>query len=532
MNRIAKYLNQHVVGPVYSAPLVLTAYATDRSVLKMHPRVVALPVNTADVCKLIKFSNQLATKNVLLPVTVRGTGLDETGAAIGSGIVISMEKMNRIQEIDARQKLVRLQAGVKLGELKSALALHGLTLPLNGDPNLTIGGMIANHFSGNMAKKYGSIANYVTQAEVVLSNGDVIQTSMMNRRAYERKKKSRGFEGEVYRQLDALLGLSERALEMVPDAKTNLSGFPLVKNCKRKKGGFDILPAFYGSQGSLGVVTEIIMSCEVASEKPQYVALFANDVKHALRISYALAELEPAILNVYDSLLFQEASEGNKDFKIFNKKLTDNGMLVIAAFDDASLSRRKRKIRKMSRLLKTNVRYTVSDDENYGEFLELKSLLSIYLNDGVKSVRVPLVNDAYVPRQRVADYYDMVRMLAEKYEISLPIYGSTLTSYYSVRPKVDLSSVPGRQFALAFMRDYTKLVTFCGGSLAGGAPEGRLKAIFTNQVMKPEVAKFYAEVKKIFDPNGIMNPGVKLEATMPAVVRRLRTSYNHGVVTE
>ncbi|MFV0485471.1 MAG: FAD-binding oxidoreductase [Candidatus Saccharimonadales bacterium] len=532
MNRIAKYLNQHIVGTVYSAPLVLTAYATDRSVLKVHPRVVALPENTDDVRKLVRFSNQLATKNVPLPVTVRGTGLDETGAAIGSGIIISMEKMNRIQEIDPRQKLVRLQAGVKLGELKSALALHGLTLPLNGNPDLTIGGMIANHFSGSTAKKYGSIANYVSQAEIVLSSGDVIQTSVMNERNLAKKKKIRGFEGEVYRKIDALMGVSEKALELIPDAKTNLSGYPFMKNCKRKKGGFDILPAFYGSQGTLAVVTEVILSCEVVTERPQYVALFADDIKHALRISYAMAELEPSELNTYDSLLFQEASEGNKDIKMFNKKLPEKGILVVAAFDDASLGKRRRKIRKLDRVLKNNVKYTVSDENNYGEFLELESLMSIYLNDGVKSVRVPLVDDAYIPQERVADFYDMVQMLADKYSISLPVYGSALTSYYSVRPKVDLSSVPGRQFALAFIRDYAKMVTFSGGSLVGGAPEGRLKAIFTNQVMKPEVAEFYTEVKKIFDPNGVMNPGVKLEANMPAVVRRLRTSYNQGVVTE
>ncbi|MDR3297762.1 MAG: FAD-binding oxidoreductase [Candidatus Nomurabacteria bacterium] len=531
MNRIAKYLNQHIVGTVYSAPLVLMAYATDRSVLKMYPRVVAVPKNTDDIRKLVKFSNQLAIKNVSLPITVRGTGLDETGAAIGSGIIISMEKMNRILEIDPRQRLVRLQAGVKLGELQSALALHGLTLPLNGNPSLTIGGMVANHFSGSMSHKYGSIANYVSQAEVVLSSGDVIQTVALKPRALERKKAERGFEGEIYRKVDMLITNNEKAIRAIPDPGTNLSGYPLITKCKQKNGVFDILPVLYGSQGTLGVVTELIMSCDLIAEKPQYVAMLANDVKHALRISHAISGLAPSELNTYDVLLFKEASEGSKQLKMF-KKLPENGMLVMAAFDDVNMRRRARKVKKLNKILQGKTKIAVSDENNYDEFVELKSILSIYLNDGFKSVRVPLVDDAYIPPNRLVDYYDMVPVLADKYEIKLPVFGSALTNYYSIRPKVDLSSVPGRQFALAFMRDYSKMVTFCGGSLAGGAPEGRLKAVFTNLAMKLEVAKFYGELKDILDPNNIMNPGIKMEASLPAVVRKLRTSYNPGVVTE
>lgn len=532
MNRIAKYLNQHVVGSVYSSPSVLTAYDTDRSILKAHPRVLAVPENTDDIRKLVRFSNQLAVKGVNLPVTVRGTGLDETGAAIGTGVVISMEKMNRIQEIDPRQRLVRLQAGVRLGELQPALALHGLTLPLNGNPDLTIGGMMANHFSGSMSKKYGSIANYISQAEVVLSNGDVVQTAICRPRALERKKAVKSFEGQIYRELDGLLMASAKVVEQIPDPKTCLSGYALVTRCRRENKSFDLLPAFYGSQGTLGVVTEVILSCEIMRERPQYVAIMAKDVKQALKISYLAAKLEPAELNVYDALLFHEATEGKGTLKLFNKTVSEDGLLVMVAFDDMNARKRKRKVKKLSKILSSRIKYTVSDADNYNDFVELKSMMLIYLNDGMKSVRPPLVDDAYVPATRVADYHDLVQMLAGKYKIQLPMYGSPLTGHYSVRPKVDLSSVQGRQFTLAFMRDYSKLVTFCGGSLAGGAPEGRLKAVFTNQVMKAEVAEFYGEVKRIFDPYGVMNPGLKLEANLPAVVKRLRTSYNRGVVTE
>ena len=74
MNRIAVYLNQHIIGVVYSAPSILSNYATDRSILRFYPRIVAEPINATDVRRIVKFSSQLATKNIPLPITVRGGG--------------------------------------------------------------------------------------------------------------------------------------------------------------------------------------------------------------------------------------------------------------------------------------------------------------------------------------------------------------------------------------------------------------------------------------------------------------------------
>ena len=86
MGKIARYLNQLTVGNVFDSQDILDAYAVDRSVLKIKPRIVALPESTDDVRKLLRFSYQLAAKGINLPVTVRGAGLDETGADLGNGV--------------------------------------------------------------------------------------------------------------------------------------------------------------------------------------------------------------------------------------------------------------------------------------------------------------------------------------------------------------------------------------------------------------------------------------------------------------
>ena len=92
MNKIAVYLNRHLTGNVFDKDSILEAYSTDRSLLKVKPRFVALPETTSDIRKIVRFVNQLSEKKYNLPIAVRGSGLSKTGADLTDGLVVSMEK--------------------------------------------------------------------------------------------------------------------------------------------------------------------------------------------------------------------------------------------------------------------------------------------------------------------------------------------------------------------------------------------------------------------------------------------------------
>ena len=155
MNKIAQYLNQHTAGNVFDRASICEAYSTDHSILKATPRFVALPEDTEDIRKILHFCSRLKERDFSLPVSVSGGRHSKTGAVLGSGIHISMEKMNEIAEIDVRGRLVRVQAGITLGELNTALAMNGLTIPVETDPTHTIGGLIASAYEDGYAGKYG-----------------------------------------------------------------------------------------------------------------------------------------------------------------------------------------------------------------------------------------------------------------------------------------------------------------------------------------------------------------------------------------
>ena len=205
MGKITKYLNQLIVGNVFDNPEILEVYSTDRSALKIKPKFVAFPESTEDIRKLMRFFNQIAAKDIPVSVTARGSGLDEGGADLSAGgLVISTEKLNRMLEIDPRERLVRIQAGITLKELNTALSVSGLTIPISGHSGETIGGLISNMPIDNNASKYGGIANYVERIEVVLANGECLQTNRLKKYHVAKKAAEKSLEGDIYRKISKL----------------------------------------------------------------------------------------------------------------------------------------------------------------------------------------------------------------------------------------------------------------------------------------------------------------------------------------
>ncbi len=531
MNKIAKYLNQQLVGNVFDSTQILEAYSTDRSPLKITPRMVVVPENVNDVKRTVRFINQLASKSVHVPITVRGSGLDKTGADLGSGLVLSTERLNRILEIDDHARLVRVQAGVTLGQLNSALALYGLRVPILADERETIGALISNFTTDSAAGKYNGIYYYVDCIEAIISTGEPIQTSRVLHRFLDRKTNLTSFEGSIYRDVVKMMDDHSDLIKELGSRNTiDAAGYQMITQVvKDGTNSFDLLPLFYASQGTLGIITEVILHCEVYRPRMRrFVAAFES-ISAALNYIQDIAPLVPEELNLYDARIFKSAADHGKDPALFARKF-NKGYLVWAAFDDKPRKTNK-KLQKCLKLLPDNAAAVMETDDNTTDFERLKSAISSYLNDDIRGERVAFVDDFYVPPEHLANFLTDLKDLEKAEKQEFPIFGSFSTSNYSIRPDVQLNTVEGRQFIVKFLKLFHALLKDHGGSITGGAPEGRLKATVTNPEFTEEEMVLYQQVKDTFDPNQIFNPDVKLGATPNATVRHIRTSYNPGITT-
>ena len=536
MSKIAKYLNQHVTGNVYAGKEILEKYSTDKSILNIRPQTVAMPENTEDIRKLVKFAYQMTEKGVKLSVTPRGGGNDKTGAAIGDSMVVSMERMNGILEIDPRQKLVRVQPGVTMETLNSALALHGLKLPV--EPicgKHTVGGMIANNLLGKMSPKYGRFFDYISQMELILSNGDVLQTNRLSKRELGHKKGLRSLEGDIYRRLDSLIDDRKEVLdELISEDSLDNFGYESISLVKNKDGAFDLMPIFFASQGTLGVVSEVILKADFVEEKIDYLWAEFESYDQARDLIDFSMPLEPVVLDIFTAGLLEVAENMGRMLKIVdrkNGKPPKAGLLI--GFGDQNKKTRTRKLKKIVKFMGSGKgEFGLSSDENLGEFEKLRNIVMIYLNDDSDGVRMPVFDSAYVPFNFLGEYLSQVGALAKNCMMKLDVYGSVLTGVYNVRPGFDLANLGDRQKVFKMLGAYSEIIRSVEGSITGDGAEGRVKAVMTQKYVDDRLADTYKHVKEIFDPKNVMNPGVKTDAVLADLVTRLRKDYDEGVIVE
>jgi len=519
MGKIARYLNQLTVGNVFDNPEVLENYSTDRSALRVKPKFVAFPESTDDIRKLMRFFNQLAVKDIQVPIAVRGGGHDMTGADLTNGVVISTAKLNKLLEIDPRERLVHVQAGITLKELNTALSVSGLTIPVDGYGGETIGGLIANCPKDNCSGKYGGIQNYVERIEVVLANGECLQTSRLKKYAVAKVAAEKSFEGAIYQKIAKLIHDKHNLIEKIGQTEHDLAGYPGIAKVSKKET-MDLAPLFFGAQGTLGIISEVILRAVPLKNRPSRVVATFREIGPALKYMEALTILKPEKLDIYDLKIIMEARETGKNLDGVIKKLKD-GYVVYTSFSERASSRIK-KIMGIQEKLPRTTKFIFEAPENTITLNEFENSLANYLSYVKNGERVPILTNFYLPEYNIEGFLKDLAILGKKLDLDLSLYGSYAAKNYSLRPKFDLENPEFRKKATTFLRAGAYVISRQGGKLAGGTPEGRLKAVVTNDEMPEPEKELYQEIKKIFDANEILNPDVKLGATSKFTLTHFR----------
>ena len=527
MGKVAKYLNQLTIGNVFDTPDVLEAYSMDCSALKIRPKLVALPESTEDIRKIMRFCYQLSLKDIKIPVTVWGSGLDEMGADLTNGLIISTEKLNRLLESDKRERLVRVQAGITLKELNTALSVNGLTVPVGGHENETIGGIISNCPSDDYAGKYGGIMNYVEKIEVVLANGDILQTNRLSGRAVSKKSKEKTLEGTIYRKISETIKTNKALIDDIYNNNTGSAGYPTIAQVKNG-GTFNLAPLFFGAQGTLGIITEVILrAVPIKAQSKRVITTFENFAM-AQKYLDVVNSFKPKELNVYDIKIIKTAEDSGKRLSEITRKL-DSGYVVFAKFDDHAKSS-IRKIMGLKKLLPRSTQIVIESDKNTAKLDEFENSLTTFLNGSRTGERVPIVTDFYMPANNLTKFISDLALLEKSLKLDLAIYGSYAASNYSLRPRFKVSDRDFNKRAVAFLRAGAYIINHEGGSITGGTPEGRIKALVSNDDLSESEKKLYTIVKLLFDRRGLLNPAVKLGADSRFTITHFRDSSSSRIV--
>ena len=513
MSKVATYLRGHLAGEVDFRTDLRAARARDAGILAIAPEMVVSPRNTSDIRKTARFSWQLSERGHALPLVARGAGYGINGGAVGRGAQISLAAhMNTIFEYDSKQRLARLQPGVTIQALQSALALQGMgVLALDGlDPRGTIGGAIADNAAGYLAGKYGSLAANVSQLEVVLANGDVLQTGKISKRELSRKKGQQDLEGDIYRGVETIL--EDYSDEISAIHEHDQTGYNSIARVRDRDGSIDLTPLFIGSQGTLGIISEMILRVDFRSQHLDTAALVFASADTARDMLDELRQFAPAFVKYFDATLVRRAVQvGYKApwFQEVGGKAPQ--AVILVGFDDFNARARAKGKKKLEKLCGSVADVSlVLDDDARASLLTLLDITRYSTLPDRAGVGVPpLLSDWFVPPERFEDFTKALTALANKLRVELPIAVDGLTELVSAYPLAPIAQASDRQKLMRLFDETARLVHQYGGAIVGQHGEGRLLSRFSYECIGARRVDMYRAIRKLFDPLGTLNPGVK-----------------------
>jgi FAD/FMN-containing dehydrogenase len=536
MSKIAHYLQEHLIGEVMTSPDARRYFATDASIFTTTPALVVYPRNENDIRKTARFTWQLAERGRVIPMTARGSGTDYNGAALGTGIMLAFPAhMNRVLELDTKSGAITVEPGINYGKMQQTLHTHNRFLPPYpaSFEYSTVGGAVANNASGEKSVKYGDTNEFVSSLRVVLANGEVIVTGRLSKREFNKKLGLATFEGEIYRSIDTLLEENRTVIDtMLRNVTRSTAGYNLL-DIKRRDGSFDLTSIFVGSQGTLGIITEIKLETEVLNPETTLMMASFDSIQHASETIMELRNLSsmPSAIEMVDKGLLETVQRLNPNQLkgMFEAPLP--AAVLFVEFDAANERQQKKLVKQAHKIFE---RYAVSlqtetELEAQQQLWKVRQASSVVMSSVDGAARaVPVIEGAIVPVERIREYLEAVYALFDKLGQKPAMWGHAGDGSFHIEPILNLSQVGDRQKAFKLMDEYYAMVMHLGGSISGEHNDGRLHAPYLEAMFGSEGYSVLKKVKTIFDPYSILNPGVKFGSTTEDNKAILRSEYGLG----
>lgn len=534
MSKVAHYLQEHLLGEVSISPDARRFFSTDNSVFSVTPSIVVYPRNEHDVRKTARFAWQLADRGRFIPITARGAGTDFSGGALGEGVILAFPAhMNRIVLLDQKTGTVVVEPGLNYGRLQQTLQTHerfSPPYPASLEYS-TVGGAVANNAAGEKSVKYGPTSNFVSGLRVVLSNGEVIETKRLSKRELNKKLGLTTFEGEIYRTLDKLIEENrDTVASLHKNVARNTAGYDLSA-VKHKDGSFDLTPLFVGSQGTLGIISEITLETELFNPETTLMTADFESYESATEAILALRSFPnmPSIIDMVDETLLTivDSLNPNQLKNCIHKPYPKVQLLV--EFDDLSLRQRKKGVKKARELFeKLAIRFDIANNkQDQDKMWKIRhSSANLLAHSEQQNKAIPIIEDAIVPVDALPELLNAVQSVSKTINQPIAIWGHAGEGNVEVHPYFDLSKIGDKQLMFRIWREFYDKVAELGGSTSGSHNDGRVRAAFLPSLYGEDAYQLLKKVKKIFDPFNILNPGVKIDVDLEALKPQVRQHYS------
>jgi FAD/FMN-containing dehydrogenase/Fe-S oxidoreductase len=499
-DQLAAELSLALDGDVRFDLMSRLLYSTDASSYRIEPIGVVLPKHADDVVA----AHNIAAKHDI-PLLPRGGGSSLAGQTVGYALVLDLSRhMNRVVHIDPEAKTVRAQPGLVLGQLNERLAPLGLMFgpdPASAE-RATVGGCLGNNATGMHSILYGMFGDHVRAVDAVLADGARVrfgQGAAANP-IHER------LEAEVRR---ILVDNADEIARRYPKVWRTVSGYCLNR---LDPDNLNLARLFAGSEGTLGTAVEVELALVDRPVQTRLVMMHYEDMRAALEVVPAILEVEPSAVELVDKPLL-DLTRAHPDY---SRLLTfiegDPAALLMVEFygeNDAELSAKVDRLK--SHLTRQGYRGGVviaqTAQQKANAIKVRKAGFALLM--GLRGENKPLsfVEDSAVPVEHLAEYVGEVQRIVASHGAGLVILGHASAGCLHIHPILNLKTAEGLRQYRAIGEACANLVLKYGGTTSGEHGEGLSRGEFSEKLFGPQLVEAFRQVKRAFDPQGLMNPG-------------------------
>lgn len=507
--RILADLSGVLEGEIHCDDLFLQIYSSDASLYEIKPLAVVRPSHLEDVVACVKYANENQ-----LSVIPRGSGSNVVGASVGAGIILDLSYGMR-QVISVDRESARVQPGVAIRDLNRELEPHQKFF--SPDPATrsvtTIGGALAMNRTGSHWVDSGTPRDKVIELQVVLADGSVVRMNSVSNQSFananDQPKKSAERVRDLQKRIGNVVRQNQSLIDQFkPDTKINQAGYHL--DSLIQSGQTDLTRLLIGSEGTLGIITEAVLKTDPIPQHRGVALLFFHQLQTAATAAVEIGKMGVTACDMMDRRLLTLARETNVNYQRLLPVEAEAMLLVeFNATDDGSLREKllhlTNRIQKRKKLA-FEVRTTTQPDERrFYWHLVRRVVPSLYRLRGLRRA-VPFIEDIAIEPSLLPDFLKDVHGILNQHDVTASIFSHTPQGMVHIRPFLNLADPKDIARMKPLAKAIFRLTLEMKGSISGSQGDGLGRTWFLRS-QYGKLHPVFSEVKNIFDPQNVLNPG-------------------------
>ena len=545
ISALKDFLKTHFKGDIEDSAETLTKFSHDASLIEVRPQIVLFPKDATDIKAVVHFVRINKTAYPDLSVTVRSAGTCMAGGPLNDSIIIDVTRyMHGITELTA--EYARVLPGTFYRDFEPEAAKLGVLLPCyTASKNLnTIGGMVGNNSAGEKTLKYGKTEDYILELSVIFSDGNEYTVKPLDKEGLKAKLSQEDFEGDVYRKIwDIVSRNADLLAGAKPKVSKNSAGYYLWNVWNGET--FDMTKLIVGSQGTLGIVTDIKIRLVPIKPLSKLFVIFMPEISRLGEIVNDILPFKPESLESYDDSTMALAVKFLPSmlktmklnfFRLVWSFIPEGFMALVGGFPKLVLlvefsGDSDAEINSTMSALEAKIQHygfkmrRAKDEFDSEKYWTIRRESFNLLRQHVKGRRTaPFIDDVIVPPSTMPDFLPKMRKILDDYKLVYTIAGHAGNGNFHIIPLMDMKDPKNIPIIDEVSDKVYDLVLSYKGSLTAEHNDGIIRTPYLAKMFGSEIIALFTQTKAAFDPSTILNPGKKVGATKEYMMNHLARS--------